>query len=135
MGNWRKIYITGTCPKEEVELLRERITYKYPDFRKPMEVTLNEERTYVSGPLLYSAGVCGLPLWPAEEIQAIGNCFERDYSVEDIAEHLKRLIGASPGLKLKIHCGGEYESSECVATVMVLHQHVSIQKTRNCSIA
>ena len=74
------------------------------------------------GPLSFNPerpGLCGLGDWPAERVDRCGNLAERDYSVEDVAEELRRLVHIAPSMLLKVHCGGEYESEECVATISV----------------
>ncbi len=48
---------------------------------------------------------------------ACGNCFERDFGVEDIADHLRILAGVAPSLSLKVHCGDDWEAVGCIATI------------------
>jgi hypothetical protein len=64
-------------------------------------------------------GLCGLGAWPAETVSRCGNLHERDYSVRDVAKALEVLVHIAPSMLLKVHCGGEYESGECVATISV----------------
>jgi hypothetical protein len=64
-------------------------------------------------------GLCGLGAWPAGHMNRRGNLHERDYSVADVAKALERLVHIAPSMLLKVHCGGEYESEQCVATVSV----------------
>jgi hypothetical protein len=103
MGNWRRVLIDGTCAPADVLKLR----------------------TMVGGdngtePLCGDASsLCGLPNWAASRIHAVGNCSERDFGLQDIANHLVNLRDAAPSLDIKVHCGGDYESDECVATVVV----------------
>jgi hypothetical protein len=64
-------------------------------------------------------GLCGLGAWPAETMNRCGNLHERDYSVRDVATALEALVRIAPSMLLKVHCGGEYESQTCVATISV----------------
>ena len=64
-------------------------------------------------------GLCGINAWPAETMDVRGNLAERDYSVGDVAAALESLVRIAPSMLLKVHCGGEYESGECVATISV----------------
>lgn len=107
MGNWRRAQIVGTCDAGEVAALRAHL-----DFGG------NLERF---GPLC-SGGICGLQMWPAERISALGNLAERGYSDEAIAEHLTELAALAPSLRVKVHVGGDYETDECVATI-TLDEH------------
>ncbi len=112
MGNWRTVKITGTCPPEQVEALKS---------------ALAQDSAYSKyGPLVYSQSLCGLGLWPAKVIDASGNLYERDFSVEDVADHVRELLVVAPGLTLKIHCGGERESKEVIATITVADGAVTI---------
>lgn len=50
---------------------------------------------------------------------ACGNLAERDYTVADVAEVLVELAGLAPSLRVKVHCGGDNETTGCVATIAV----------------
>jgi len=63
-------------------------------------------------------GLCGLGKWPRVKINRVGNLAERDYSVESVAETLRKVVEHAPGLDIKIHCGDDYEKDNCVATVI-----------------
>ena len=76
-----------------------------------------------STPSLY-----GINGWVKETISAIGNLSERDYNVEDVVEQLKKLSIVAPSLNLVVHCGGEYESKECVATVILSNGNVETKE-------
>lgn len=74
------------------------------------------------GPLSFnrrSPSLCGLNDWPAPAVNRSGNLAERDYSVESVAECLRELVKVAPSMLLIVHCGGERESTECVATIRV----------------
>ena len=112
MGNWRTVQIVGTCPAQQVKRLREHVAAQYP----------SEEWGCLSG----GQGICGLPVWPEERISAVGNLAERDYSVIDVANCLQQLALTAPGLAVKVHCGGDYQSERCIATVTLTPDKLSI---------
>lgn len=105
MGNWRTVHLIGTCDPAEVETIR---TLLIPD------------GWYLNfGPLSITQGLCGLGDWPAETINSSGNLAERNYTPSDVAEHLRGLVTFAPSLQLIVHCGGDYESTRCIATLYV----------------
>lgn len=68
----------------------------------------------------YGPSLSGLGQWIPQgggRIHAVGNLSERGYDTADIASTLVDLMAVAPSLELKVHCGGDYESTECVATV------------------
>ena len=105
MGNWRRAYIVGRCDEAEVPALLEevRLAVDYSNFH----------------PLSCTRGPCGLGEWPAPVMNVVGNLAERDYSVEDVAQKLQELAKLAPSLALQVHCGGDYESDRCIATITV----------------
>jgi hypothetical protein len=110
MGNWRTVNITGTIAADEVGPLRERLSYSYdrPDgFDNFGSLSFNRERP----------SLCGIGDWPATSVSAIGNLAERGYSPEDVRAELERLLEIAPSMMLTVHCGGDYETDECVATI------------------
>jgi len=114
MGNWRTVNITGTIARQsEVDALRDYLDYG-PDC---------ESGDYAHfGPLSFNAArpsLCGVGDWPALQISRRGNLAERDYSVEDVAGTLRELVRIAPSMLLKVHCGGDWESDECIATISV----------------
>lgn len=110
MGNWRTVYIVGTCPKDQVKGLNDAL-YCGKDYENfgPLGWTDNN-------------GLCGLNKWVTEKIMKVGNLAERDYGVGQVAEHLTKVVQLSgaTGLSIKIHCGDEQESDKCVATIICL---------------
>lgn len=100
MGNWRTVHIAGHCNADEAEVLREYV---------------NDLQQW--GPL-HNGGICGLHEWPAEVIDVTGNLGERGYSVEDVAATLRKLIEIAPSLRVRIDCGADDESLDCVATIV-----------------
>ncbi len=107
MGNWRTVYIVGTCPEGEVQPLTDAL-YAGKDYEN-------------FGPLCWldQAGLCGLGKWPRQKINRVGNLAERDYGVDQVVEHLTKAVELSKatGLDIKIHCGDENEKDNCVATI------------------
>jgi hypothetical protein len=81
-----------------------------------------------------SPGLCGLGAWPAERVNRCGNLHERDYSVRDVAEALEALVHIAPSMLLKVHCGGEYEADECVATISVGEGLVVVGKPERATV-
>jgi hypothetical protein len=113
MGNWRTVNVTGTMSAAGAAALRAWLGYTY----EPGDAALDH-----FGPLSFSLdspSLCGLGDWPAEQVSRCGNLAERDYSVQDVADELRKLVHIAPSMLLKVHCGGEYESGECVATISV----------------
>ena len=112
MGNWRTVQIIGTCSSKDVPNLREHLTVDndYSNFHC----------------LSSTGGICGLPNWAREHFDVIGNLAERDYSPEDVAEQLEKMVQDVPSLTVKVHCGGDYEDKKCVATVTVADGKVTI---------
>lgn len=108
MGDWMTVMIEGTCDPAEVAALTEYLT--------AVDWT-SDEAGWDYGPLTISDGLCGLGGWPAATILRIGNCYERDFTPEDVADHLRRCAAVAPSLAVKAHCGGPYESLEVRATV------------------
>jgi hypothetical protein len=105
--------MTGTMTAEHAAALRDWLGYSYEPGDEAMDHF---------GPLSFSLdspGLAGLGDWPAETVSRCGNLAERDYSVEDVAEELRKLVHLAPSMLLRVHCGGEYESDECVATISV----------------
>lgn len=112
MGDWRTVFMVGRCAPEHVAALREAIT--------PGE----DYRNFHC--LVNSGGLCGIWDWAAESILAVGNLAERNYTVENVAARLALLLKVAPSLELKVHCGGDYESVECIATITVSEGKVTI---------
>jgi len=109
MGNWRSVEISGSCPADQVQGLRVAATA--PDWLE--ENTGNR----IEHCLLESRSLCGLGAWTSEKIEANGNLYERDFSIANVADALRFLSAAAPELEMVVHCGGDWESRECVATV------------------
>ena len=112
MGNWTTVNITGTCSKEDLPALKYAIN------------TGNDWDKFHC--LCNTGGLCGLNDWAGESIDVQGNLAERDYDNEDIAEQLRKLIEVAPSLDLEVHVGGDYESTECVATINCRNRNVTI---------
>jgi len=115
MGNWRTCNIAGTMSAEHAATLREALDYG--DYT----ASIDAMPPGVDCLAFSSAhpGLCGLGAWPAETMNRCGNLHERDYSVQDVAKALEALVRIAPSMLLKVHCGGEYESEQCVATISV----------------
>lgn len=128
MGNWRTVSITGTMTAGDAAKLRDFLSYSYdtPDgFDNFGPLSFNPIRP----------GLCGLGAWPADQVSACGNLAERDYSVEDVAGELRKLVSLAPSMLLQVHCGGDWESDECVATVLVGEGLVRTVKPQQAKVA
>lgn len=121
MGNWRTVNLRGTLAPEDVD--------KATEFLTPDEMYRN------FGPMSYGAGMAGLGRWAREVINADGNLAERDYGSDDVAEHLRGLVAVAPSLELKVHCGADYEDSNCIATVTVSNGEVSVGEPEVAKVA
>lgn len=116
MGNWRTVNIVGTMSPQDAQALRAHLGY--PGYWKDVD---NDPAWQRFGPLSFckdQPSLCGVNDWPAPVMDRAGNLAERDYSV-DVVKTLRELLTVAPSMGLKVHCGGEYESLECVATVTV----------------
>jgi len=111
MGNWRTVNVVGSVAPAEVPALRARLTYD-----------MHGDDWGGFGPLSFdpaTPGLCALGDWVRPVVSACGNLAERDYSVADVAEVLAELAQLAPSLRLKVHCGDDFESTACVATITV----------------
>jgi hypothetical protein len=111
--------MTGTMSERDAAALRQYLGYSH------RFISSGEARDPAwdhFGPLSFDRdqpSLCGLNDWPAAKVARSGNLAERDYSVEDVGECLSGLVAVAPTMLLVIHCGGERESTECVATIRV----------------
>lgn len=111
MGNWRTVHIDGSIDESQVKAARDACLYDW-DFDAQDNDDLPHALSYGKTPSL-----CGLHEWPASRINVVGNLYERDCGVDSVAEALRHVAKAAPSLRVKVHCGGEYESTNCVATI------------------
>lgn len=110
MGNWRTVNVTGTIAEADIPALRERLGYTYD----------SPSGFDHFGPLSFSTdspSICGLNNWVHAVVNATGNLAERDYSPEDVRAELQQLLAIAPSMMLTVHCGGDWESDDCVATI------------------
>lgn len=119
MGNWRTVMIDGTCDPAEVVPLRAWLTF---DWRNSAYGEGSQ------GPLGIGidGSLFGLNNWIAPKMTVSGNLSERDFTVEDVAEHLREALAVAPSLRVKIHCGGDWESDDCVATITAADGTVTV---------
>lgn len=113
MGNWRTVNITGTIAAADLPAAREF-------------VNTGEDYGRFHPLCNYGFSICGLGDWVREEVLACGNLSERDYSLEDVAQTLRWMVEVVPSLHLKVHCGGDWESVDCIATVTVADGGVTV---------
>lgn len=118
MGNWRTVHIDGTIDHEQVDAARKACLHNWESDA--------DDQPYHALSYGEQPSLCGLHEWPSARINAVGNCAERDFSVEDVAEALRIVQQAAPSLRVKVHCGGDYEDKTCVATINVTETGVSV---------
>lgn len=114
MGNWRTVHLQGSVERADWYGLRVRLAVDY-------------ESPYWG--CLHSGGLFGIQNWAETnlkdvgsrvEFSSYGNLGERDFSPEDVAEAVRKIrTQVAPSLIVRIDCGGDYESTTCVATVIV----------------
>lgn len=119
MGNWRTVHIIGSCDPAEIGALEERLCVDY----------MGDDGFENWGPLSWSpsGSLCGVNSWVAPTMNTVGNLAERDYVPEDVADELRRLVEVAPSLTLLVHCGDDWESTECVATIVVAGGNVTVE--------
>jgi hypothetical protein len=118
VGNWRTVNIVGTMTAEHAAVLLDLLDYG--DYSGDDDERYSRVWGAPYACLGFSSarpGLCGLGAWPAAQMNRAGNLAERDYSVQDVAGALRALVAVAPSMLLKVHCGGDWESDECVATV------------------
>lgn len=106
MGDWMTVTIEGRIDAADV-----------PAARAVIETGEDWDKFHC---LTYIPSLGGLGRWIPDgggDIWGVGNLSERNYDADDVAEVLRQLVEAAPSLDLKVHCGGPYESKQCVATV------------------
>lgn len=127
MGNWMTVTIEGSIDPADAGAARAFVDITDGTRRFVNHMDVDWDRFHClcfCGPSLQ-----GLGLWIPEaggEFRAVGNLAERDYGPESVAETLRGLVAVAPSLRLKVHCGGDYESTDCVATVTVADGTVSL---------
>ena len=123
MGNWRTIEIQGHMAAEEAVQLREDLTYDYMSdaAKEPISVCL-----CWGGGGRSPMSIGGLGMWVKKDglLAGQGNLFERDYGVEDVKRGLERIAAKYPTFTAVVHCGGDYESAECVASLFAARGQV-----------
>lgn len=127
MGNWRTVNITGTMSERNATVLREYLGYPGYWHRDRHDHPAWQH----FGPLSFCRDqpfLAGIGDWPAPAVNRAGNLAERDYDVEDVAATLRELLPLAGTMLLKVHCGGDWESLECVATISVGEGLVAIGK-------
>lgn len=122
MGNWRTINITGTMSGSDAAALREllgRNGHDWPGW--------GEDYACLSFSTHYPS-LCGINDWPGPTMNVTGNLAERGYTVDDVADALRACVNVAGTMLLKAHCGGDYESETCAATISVGEGLVAVGK-------
>lgn len=123
MGNWMTVNMTGTMTEHDAAALRDYLGYSFQ--------ARNDPATARFGPLSFSRdkpSICGLGDWPAPKVARAGNLAERDFTVDDVAGHLRELTAVAGSMMLTVHCGGDYESLGCTATIRTGEGLVAVGK-------
>lgn len=121
MGNWMTVQIVGTVAAADL-----------PALRRWVRTEGDWDRFH---PLCYfGPSLCGLGDWTAETMDTVGNLAERDYSAQDVADALRQAVALAPSLNLKVHCGGDYESSDVVATVTAVDRVVTVGEPEKATL-
>ena len=123
MGNWMTVNMSGTMTEQDAAALREYLGYSFQVRGDPAMGRF--------GPLSFNReqpSICGLNDWPAPEVARAGNLAERGFDVADVAEELRTLVTVAGSMMLTVHCGGDNESLDCVATIRVSEGLVSAGK-------
>jgi hypothetical protein len=119
MGNWRTVHIMGTCNEKELPTLKAAISLDYSD---------------EDWHCLCNGGLCGLPVWAQERIDVTGNLAERDYDENDVAKTLEQLAKKAPSLAVEVDIGGNYESKDVAATIILERGKARIDIPRRATI-
>lgn len=120
MGNWRTVNVMGVMTAEHVAVLLDLLDYgdyHHGDQERYRRVWGSPYACL--GFSLSRPGLAGLSAWPAEVMNCCGNLAERGYDVDDVRGALEALLPHAPSMLLKVHCGDEWESRTCIATVSV----------------
>jgi len=106
VDNKRAVWLVGTVSQEDLSKLRGfvRTGHDYQGFH-----ALSHH-----GPSLD-----GLNDWPALTMDLVGNLPGHGYTIDEIAEVLLWAAAAAPSLRLKVHCGGDFEDANVAATITV----------------
>lgn len=121
MGDWMTVTIVGTIDPADVTAARAYVNIGERDEGADWD---RFHCLCYCGPSL-----CGLGMWipiVGGDIYAVGNLSERNYDPDDVAKVLRELALVAPSLELKVHCGGSYESTTCVATVTLTKGEVFV---------
>lgn len=118
--------MAGTMSERDAAALREYLGYPgywHHDWDHPARKHF--------GPLSFcrdQPSLGGINDWPAPEVNRAGNLAERDYDPDDVAAQLRELLAVAGTMLLTVHCGGDWESLDCVATIRVGEGLVAIGK-------
>lgn len=133
MGNWRTVNMSGSMSAGDAAKLTRILEYDFGSGADGLKVWSEPYACLAFNPR--NPGLCGLGAWPRETVSACGNLAERGYSVDDVRKALDALVIIAPSMLLKVHCGGEYESDECVATISVGEGLVVVGKPERATVA
>lgn len=109
MGIWNRVFIEGRCGIAEVDPLNRAIRLDRSTF------SCEDGSDFHC--LSSDGGICGLPVWGARAINAIGNLAERGYSPASVKVTLETLVKVAPSLEVDVHYGEDGEGENCIATI------------------
>ena len=124
MGNWRMIEMAGTVAPADGKRIHEGIIElsRYVVGESSANRRHREAKVgFTVSALRYgSTDLTGWFWdWPTGQINECGNLFERSYDPDDVLRDCVSLASFAPSLDLVVHCGGEYQSNLCLATIRV----------------
>ena len=114
MGAWTRAKIEGTCNKDQVDKLRDFVNIG-DDF----------DRFHC---LCFIGGDYGLGNWANDKINSVGFLPERNYTPDDVASQLKKLVKIVTSLNVRVHLGDHHGSNNCIATVVCEEGEVTIKE-------
>lgn len=114
MGDWRVVNIVGNIAPQDLGSAR-----AFVDLREGTlaHATIDWPRFHCLAYVGHS--LAGLGLWPDLEMDVVGNLAERNCTPQDVHSTLATMATVVPSMDIQCHVGGENESPECVATVVV----------------
>lgn len=120
MGNWRTVHIHGTVSGMKVPALREALTP--PSTGKWTE---QDDALYC---LHINSGVFRLGNWIPDDglVNVVGNLSERDLGVGDVYDACCQIVNIDPAACFVIDIGDDFESSECIASIVVTNGQARI---------
>jgi hypothetical protein len=122
MGMWRTIQVEGKITgRSNIDTI---IDYLTVDKRTYDSKAYEEDEIFY---LQFGNGVYGINQWIKSDssIDAVGNVYERDCTIDDLFNELSKLAKKFPTLDMYLHAGDDYESRTCVCSFIIKDGEVS----------